>query len=353
MPKTFSRYLLAPALALATSLGTPALVHAQSILDQYYHGNRDSMQTAALGLVMMPGSTVKADKLNPEIEAMEHDQPFKAEERQFVAADGRKLQAYLYPAKSASTMILFLHGVGTKARPYNRMAGMLRTATKAEVWTLDLRGHGNSEGRPGDVDHMNQYAEDVAGILGALKKQFPKKRLILAGHSMGCGVALRTAMLKKAPVDGYIFLAPLIGHDSPALPTAEESQKLPAQDQVAIHFPRIIGLKMLDELGQHQYDSLPVLWFAGPPTVGPRAYSYRANMSMAPDSYQMGLKALNAPMLMLVGTNDEAFNAVRLKDAVSSTPNTKAVLIPGATHNDIRQNPEAFKAISAWMQTLK
>ena len=284
---------------------------------------------------------------------MERDQPFKAEEKQFTAPDGKKLQAYLYPSKGSTTLILFLHGVGTKARPYNRIAGMLRTAAKADVWTIDLRGHGRSEGPPGDVDHINQYAEDVAAVLTTLKKQYPKKKLILAGHSMGGGVALRTAMLHPVQVDGYIFFAPLIGHDSPAMPTPEELQKSAGPTQVSINFLRIVGLKMLNELGQHQYDTLPVLTFAGPASLGPRAYSYRANMSMAPDSYEMGLKALHAPMLMLVGANDEAFNAVRLKEAVSSTPNTKAILIPGATHNSIRQNPEAFKAIAAWMQNLK
>lgn len=296
---------------------------------------------------------VRRDKRNPEIEAMERDQPYQAAKIMFTAADGKKLCGYQYTEKNAETVILFLHGVGSTAHPYNRMAGLLRSAAKAEVITLDLRGHGNSEGKPGDVDHIDQYAEDVAAIVTTLKKRFPKRKLILAGHSMGCGVALRTAMLTKTSLDGYIFLAPLIGQDSPAMPTPEELGQRAAEPDVTINFMRIVGLKMLNELGEHRQDSLPVLFFAGSPTLGPRQYTYRANMSMAPDSYQAGLAALKAPMLMIVGSKDEAFNPERLRKAVSSTPRTKAMLVQGANHNDIRQNPEVFKAVTAWVQNLK
>lgn len=63
-------------------------------------------------------------------------------------------------------------------------------ATQAEVFAIDLRGHGKSDGKDGDVDYINQYADDLADIVSAIRKQKPKGKIIIAGHSMGGGVAL-------------------------------------------------------------------------------------------------------------------------------------------------------------------
>ena len=139
---------------------------------------------------------------------------------------------------------------------------------------------------------------------------------------MGAGVALRYAMEKQyEQPDGFLLFAPLIGHNSPAFHQEQTKEKTLGEPFMKIHVERIIGLTMLNEIGNHDYDSLPVLFFNLPKSVPLRKYSYRANKSMAPDDYVTGLKAVNKPMFVLIGSEDEAFSHEAMKKAILENSN--------------------------------
>ena len=208
-------------------------------------------------------------------------------------------------------------------------------------------------GKDGDVDYINQYADDLADIVKTIRKQKPKGKIIIAGHSMGGGVALNYAMQRnKTKIDGYLLFAPLIGHNSPAIQQALPTETDSIEPFMKIHIARIIGLKMFNEIGNHSHDSLPVLFFNLPENMPSRKYTHRANMSMAPEDYKVGLKSLNAPTLVLIGTNDEAFNAEAMKKAVSENSQAEIKIIEGVTHNGIRHNLQAYEFIKKWFSAL-
>ena len=330
---------------------------AQSILHDYFNGNKDSMVTEAYKLVNSPEPTFKPNKLTnadaASIVDMGNEQVYETQDHYFTTRDNKKIFAYNFPMKSLNTIIL-IHGVKSSAKEYNKMAGILRESTQSEVFAIDLRGHGKSDGKDGDVDYLNQYAVDLDDIIAAIRKEKPKGKIIIAGHSMGGGVAILQAMLKnKETSDGYILFAPLIGHDSPAF---QQPASVNTNDSIEpfmkIHFARIIGLKMFNEIGNHTYDSLPVLFFNLPGNMPSAKYTYRANMSMAPENYSEGLKAINKPMLVLIGNKDEAFNAEAMKKAVTENSNGAVHIIDGATHNGIRNNPESYVIIQKWFEEL-
>ncbi len=103
---------------------------------------------------------------------------------------------------------------------------MLQQATQSEVYAIDLRGHGKSFDKSGDVEYINQYADDVADIIKAIRQKKPTGKIIIAGHSMGGGVALIYAMNNyKETVDDFLFLEPLIGHNSPAFRQVDVANK--------------------------------------------------------------------------------------------------------------------------------
>ena len=268
----------------------------------------------------------------------------------FTMRDKKNLVAYKYPKPGSKTTIILLHGVLSSSYLMNKTAGLLRETTGAEVFALDLRGHGQSEGTPGDVDHTDQYADDLADLISIVKKEKPKGKIILAGHSMGGGIALRYAMIKNAPgVDGYLLFAPHLGHDSPTIPTVPLKEKKNGQEEfLKIHIPRIIGLKMLNSVGEHKYDNLPVLFFNVPKEMPIKNYSYRANESMAPADYKTGLAAVKKPLLVLVGSKDEAFVAAEFEPAVKKNSKGEVFVIGEATHNGIRHNREAMQRVRAW-----
>jgi pimeloyl-ACP methyl ester carboxylesterase len=105
---------------------------------------------------------------------------------------------------------------------------------------------------------------------------------------------------------------------------------------------------MLNETGNHEQDHLPALFFNLPGTIPMRKYSYRANMSMAPDDYAAGLQAVNKPMVILAGSKDEVFSAVSLQKAIMENSNGEVYIVEGATHNGIRHHMKSFKYIAQW-----
>ena len=328
----------------------------QSILQDYFKGNKDSLVIEATKLINMPEPNFKPfqpTNIDPEaIKDMGFEQVYKAEDYYFTVKDNKKIFAYRYPKKSENTIIL-IHGVKSNAYLYNKTAGLLREATQAEVFAIDLRGHGKSDGKKGDVDYINQYADDLADIIKTIRKQKPKGKIIIAGHSMGGGVALNYAIQKtKTTIDGFLLFAPLIGHNSPAFVQASPKGTDSLEPSMKVHFARIIGLKMFNEIGNHLHDSLPVLFFNLPENMPLRKYTYRANMSMAPENYEVGLKSLNVPTLVLIGSKDEAFNAEVMKKAVTENSLAQVQIIEGVTHNGIRHSPQAFVFIKNWFSAL-
>jgi len=327
-------------------------VEGQSILQQYFNGNKDSLLTEAVQLINMPTPTFKPAKqavIDPTVLTdLGFEQDYKTEEHYFIARDNKKIFSYKFPKASQST-ILLLHGVGSTAWLQNKAAGLLQEATQAEIFAIDFRGHGQSEGKAGDVDYINQYADDLSDIIEAVKKVKPNGKIFIAAHSMGGGVALRYAMANhQQKIDGILLFAPLIGHNSPAIRQAQTAGSDSTEPFMKIHFARIIGLKMLNEIDHHEQDSLPVLFFNLPETMPLRQYSYRANMSMTPDNYADGLKSVKVPMLVFIGDHDEVFAADKLKKAILDNSNGKVYIIQGASHNGIRHNTQVYKLIQNW-----
>lgn len=332
-------------------------VSAQSILDLYFGGNKDSLTIEATKLIHTPEPTFKPTVIetapDPALLAdMGFEQVYKSENRFFTVRDEKKIFAYRFAKKSDHTIIL-IHGVGSTAYMYNKTAGLLREATQAEVYAIDLRGHGQSEGNSGDVDYINQYVNDLSDIMGTIRKEKPGGKIIIAGHSMGGGVALRYAMAKQyEQPDGFLLFAPLIGHNSPAVQQPQANDSTAQEPFMKIHIERIIGLTMLNEIENHDYDSLPVLFFNLPETVPLRKYTYRANKSMTPDDYMAGLKAVNKPLLVIMGSEDEAFSATATKEAILKNSTGEFQMINKASHNGVRHHTESFSFIKTWFLKL-
>ena len=332
-------------------------ISAQSMLELYFGGNKDSLRNEATKLIHIPeptfNPTVKMTEPDPAtIADMGFEQVYKSEIRSFTVRDNKKIFAYKFTNQSDNTIIL-IHGVGSSAYMYNKTAGLLQETTQAEVYAIDLRGHGQSEGNSADVSYINQYVDDLADIVRTIRKEKPTGKIIIAGHSMGGGIALRYAMEKKyQQPDGFLLFAPLIGHNSPAFLLGKPTENKAEEPFMKIHIERIIGLTMLNEIGNHDYDSLPVLFFNLPETVKLRKYSYRANKSMAPDDYVTGLGAVNKPMLVLIGSEDEAFSAEVLQNAVLDKSIGEIQIIDRASHNGVRHNSQSFAFIKDWFLKL-
>lgn len=268
----------------------------------------------------------------------------------FRMRDGVRLQSRWFPSKSSVTLV-FLHGVLSNSLECLDLCRRLHTETKAEVVALDLRGHGASEGIRGDISYLSQYEDDVADVITAIRQQ-KGGQVIVAGHSMGGGIALRYAAAHTSPaVDGYLLFAPHLGSNAPTLRT-EPAKNPSAQGEapIKLHLPRIIGLLMLNSCGIKFLNGKKTLFFNTPAGSPINAYSYRAMVSMAPDDYKSALTADDKPLLVIVGKNDEAFQAEQFAGVVSLHPNGKTVVIEGESHDGILYSATAATAAADWLK---
>ena len=279
------------------------------------------------------------------------------EEVRFTMRDGAELFGRGFAADSDTT-VLFVHGVASESSRHNQTAGMIRAAGPVEVIALDLRGHGESGGRCWDIDYIGQYEDDladVADVVAQIRVSKPAGKVILAGHSMGGGIALRYALLADAPrLDAYLLFAPNLGILSPTSRT-EPSEDADAdfEPMMKIHIPRVFGLAMLTSVGVTAFNNLPTMIFNLPPELPMRAYSFRAIATTSPDDHAVALAAVNAPLLVLVGSADEAFHGEQYGPVVTAHSDGEVVLVDGETHDGILRNEEAMEAVREWLVTAQ
>lgn len=268
--------------------------------------------------------------------------------QQYTMRDGETLFARRFPADS-NTTILLLHGVTSESAALSGSAQKLRQSSGAEVVALDLRGHGQSGGTPGDVSYIGQYQDDIADMIAAIRAEKPNGRFILAGHSMGGGIALQFAQLADAPaVDGYLLFAPHLGTNAPTMPEQDPEMAEIAAAYSQLHVPRLIGLIMLNNVGIKSFHHLDTLFFNLTDEVT-HTYSFRATANSSPQDYAAALTAVDAPMLVLVGSQDEAFVADQFPTAVSAYSDGEVHIIEGETHTSIVESPAAMTVIENWL----
>lgn len=276
------------------------------------------------------------------------EQPYATAARRFTMPDGGSLAAQLFAAEGPLT-ILFVHGVLASSYSHNRDCGLLREATGAEVVAIDLRGHGASSGAPGDTAYAGQYEDDLGEVVRQLRAEHPERKLILAGHSMGGGIALRYAEKvgagKLPAVDGYLLFAPHLGLRSQTTQTEATAE---SRRMVRVHVPRLLALAFLDAVGVHSFNGLRVLFFNLPEGFPVRSYTFRASAGIHPDDHRRALAAVDRPLLLVAGSADEAFKAEFYPEEIGNAG--EVVLVPGANHDGVVGDARALATVAAWLE---
>jgi non-heme chloroperoxidase len=266
------------------------------------------------------------------------------------ARDGTPLAVRVYPS-AGTTVILAIHGSSANGRYYHPLAQYLSTRGKASVYVPDLRGHGASGGRRGDVDHVGQLEDDVADVLAIIRRERPGARIVLLGHSAGGGLVVRSAGGSRVPdVDGYVLLAPFLGADAPT--TRPDSGGWATAD-----IPKIIEVATDTAMGNASGQGAIVLRFNMPPAEAAPdqvlAYSYRMMMSYNPRrDLALDLAGIRRPLLVLAGERDESFFAERYEPTIAPHAKATVRVLPGVTHLGLVVNPLTAEAIEAWLGTL-
>ncbi len=93
-------------------------------------------------------------------------------------------------------------------------------------------------GTRGDIAYIGQLEDDLADLVGEIRKTDPTAPLTLIGHSAGGGFALRVA---ASPIQNLfartVLLAPYLGYDAPS--SRAERRRLGQPGYSALH--RAVG----------------------------------------------------------------------------------------------------------------
>jgi len=105
------------------------------------------------------------------------------------AVDGTILRGQIWAADTPKAVMNLVHGFGEHSGRYADMAADLN-AKGISVVTLDLRGHGRSDGPRGYCPDYTLLLGDVDALLAKGRAEYSKLPQVLYGHSMGGGLVL-------------------------------------------------------------------------------------------------------------------------------------------------------------------
>jgi alpha-beta hydrolase superfamily lysophospholipase len=266
------------------------------------------------------------------------------------ARDGTRLAVRVYGSQS-DTVVLAIHGSSGSGRYYHPLGRSLSGRGTATVYALDLRGHGESGGRRGDVDYIGQLEDDVADVLAAIRVERPRARIVLLGHSAGGGLVVRYVGGGRGPaVDGYVLLAPYLG---PQAPTTRPD----SGGWATVDLPKVFALMARAAQGDVSGQDEKVLRFNQPPGTGAPgqvlAYSFRMMVSYTP-RWELGrdLAALRRPLLVLAGERDESFYPDRYAPTFAPHAKGRFVVLSGVTHLGLVVNARTAEEVASWLGGL-
>lgn len=266
---------------------------------------------------------------------------------QYKARDGETLSYRCYENNRSKKAIILLHGSSAHGEYLDPLAKQLsRIAT---VVVPNLRGHYGSGKTRGNCSYIGQLEDDVADLIEHCSLK--GRKLFVAGHSSGGGLAIRIA---NGPYGkwfkGFVLF-------SPAIPTAPTMRQGTAGGWANISIAKIVGLSLLNQLGIRCFNHSKVIKFNRPEKfcdgTETLSYSFNLNSSYHPRlPYNKDIAALKNRSLVIIGTEDEANDPAQYPKVMQDLCSKSIQLIQGVKHLDIVHHAQASEAAIRWMETF-
>ena len=219
----------------------------------------------------------------------------RSEELRLTASDGVRLYGWWIRGGGERVVLLFHGNAGNVSHRLDR-ANLFTARLGVDVWLVDYRGYGQSEGKPSEA---GLYRDGLAIYDAARARGFPPERIVLLGESLGCAVAAEVALAR--PCSGLALETPFLS--VPAL--------------ARLHYPFVPGM-----LVRARYDT------------GSR------------------IARVTVPKLIVAAERDEiapVSHARRIFELAK--PPKELLVVPGAGHNDA-YSTGGEKYLEAWRRFL-
>jgi acylglycerol lipase len=122
------------------------------------------------------------------------------------ASDGKVLFVRRWDAAvEPRASVLIFHGITAYSGPYGPMVADELAAAGYNVFGLDLRGHGLSDGKRGDYPSRDRFTDDLTETLAVVRSK--SKKLVVFGHSLGVFTAVVATKTNPRSVDGLVLVS--------------------------------------------------------------------------------------------------------------------------------------------------
>ncbi len=269
----------------------------------------------------------------------------------WTSADGKNLFARSWmPENDLKKVILLVHGLGEHCSRYEHWAELFNLAGFT-VLSLDLHGHGQSEGKKGHIKSLDVLLDDVDLLYTKSNELFPGYKKILYGHSLGGTLVLNYIIIRNRPVDAVIVTSPWLKlFDEPAaillkvtgflqkiMPAFAISNQLRAE-QIS-HDPEIVRSYEQDPLVHDRisFKMFHVIYNAG----------YHA---------MRNVYKINSPFLLMHGTADTICSPKASQDYVQNTSKRTRLKLWENQYHELHNEfikEEVHKYIIAWLEEFK
>jgi alpha-beta hydrolase superfamily lysophospholipase len=262
--------------------------------------------------------------------------------------DGTRLFGRRWALESPRAAVAIVHGYAEHSGRYNHVAAMLNTLG-LDVFALDVRGHGRSDGARGHAADYNEYIDDVRVFLDEIRKVSPTRRILVLGHSNGGLITLLYALDPAPDVFACVVTAPFLGTAMKVPGWKSSLGKIMSAVYPKLSLPSGLPTQGLS------HDPEVVRAYENDPLVFPTATAGWFTAALAAqDRVKREAGRIALPILVMQGMADplvDASMARPLFDAIGSS-DKKYVEYPGLYHeimNEVEKD-KVLADIRAWIE---
>jgi len=252
-------------------------------------------------------------------------------------SDGKTLFVRRWNARpGAKVSVLIFHGITGYSGPYGPIVAEQLAAAGYDVFGLDIRGHGLSDGRRGDYPSEEALRRDIAETLVLVRSK--SDRLVVLGHSLGALPAIIAARNHPEQVSGLALVSAAKKIRTDAYPRPTRGAVLRTLLGVAIlrgtpliDYRREGQVGADDPLFTFKYSARFYTVLYG--TSALRFMRMRGSGMIDSPNLSFGGK-LKVPLFVAVGEHDELFSAEGAREFCDGIDcdDKEFHVIPGARH---------------------
>jgi alpha-beta hydrolase superfamily lysophospholipase len=232
---------------------------------------------------------------------------------------GPTLYFHVTLPESPRVVVGLLHGYAEHGARYAHVADAWAERGIATV-SIDLRGHGRSEGRRGHCDRFEEFLDDGAELTRLVRERAPDLPAILFGHSFGGLISASMIIARPTPWRALALSGPFFGVAKPVPFAKRFAARIATRLAPTLAIPTGLSGKDVthDPVRARAYDEDPLVfktattrWFSETEAAQDRAIARAASLSM--------------PVLLVIGAADPVVSVPRARaffDAAGSADKT-------------------------------